>query len=196
MAAGTDAKSSRILPQRWRSRPLRQSRRRSRSGGGFSLIELVIVIVIIAIIAAIAIPRLSRSSEGAADAATAQNVAVLQKAVDLYAAEHGNYPDPDQVHDQLTLYTDSNGAVSKEKSPPFTFGPYVRKLPPLTTGPNKGSSDIGAKGKSGIAWIYDGTTGVVTVNTGADTSTSTTTQPASNPPTNESNSGPGSKSDD
>jgi prepilin-type N-terminal cleavage/methylation domain-containing protein len=157
---------------------------------GFSLIELVIVIVIIAIITAIAIPRLSRSSEGAADAATAQNVAVLQKAVDLYAAEHGNYPDPDQVHDQLTLYSDSGGATSKEKSPPFTFGPYVRKLPPLTTGPNKGSSDIGVQGKAGVAWVYDGTSGVVTANTGAGTTTSST-QPTTNP----SNSGPGSTSD-
>jgi prepilin-type N-terminal cleavage/methylation domain-containing protein len=193
MDAGIEAESIRVLPRRWRLRPLRRSRGHSRRGAaGFSLIELVIVIVIIAIIAAIAIPRLSRSSEGAADAATAQNVAVLQKAVDLYAAEHGNYPDPDQVHDQLTLYSDSGGAVSKEKSPPFTFGPYVRKLPPLTTGPNKGTSDIGAKGKSGIAWVYDGTTGAVTANMVSDTATSTT-QPSS---TDGSNSGPGSNSDD
>jgi general secretion pathway protein G len=149
---------------------------------GFSLIELVIVIVIIAIIAAIAIPRLSRGSDGAAEAAVTQNVTVLQKAVDLYAAEHGNYPDPDQVSDQLTLYSDSGGAVAKSKSPPFNFGPYVRKLPPLTTGPNKGKTDIGPKEKSGVAWIYDGTTGVVTANTGNDTAKSTT-QPASSPAT-------------
>jgi general secretion pathway protein G len=153
---------------------------------GFSLIELVIVIVIIAIIAAIAIPRLSRGGDSAAEAATTQNVVVLQKAVDLYAAEHGNYPDPDQVSDQLTLYSDSGGAVSQSKTPPFNFGPYVRKLPPLTTGPNKGNSAIGPKGKGGLAWVYDGTTGVVSANSGTGTGigdATSTSQPAATPPT-------------
>jgi general secretion pathway protein G len=157
-------------------------RRHLRVTAGFSLIELVIVVVIIAIIAAIAIPRLTRGGDSAAEAATTQNVAVLQKAVDLYAAEHGNYPDPDEVHDQLTLYSDSSGTVSKSKSPPFNFGPYVRKLPPLTTGPNKGRSEIGPKEKDGVAWIYDGTTGVVTANTNPDSAKSTS-QPSASPPT-------------
>jgi prepilin-type N-terminal cleavage/methylation domain-containing protein len=156
------------------------ARVRRSAASGFSLIELVIVVAIIAVITAIAVPRLSRSSEGAADAATVQNVAVLQKAVDLYAAEHGNYPDPDQVGDQLMLYSDSGGAVSKAKASPFTFGPYVRKLPVLTTGPNKGNSAIGPSGTPGLGWVYDGTTGVVTANTDA---TASTTQPASSPPT-------------
>ena len=31
----------------------------------------------------------------------------------------------DQVHDQLTLYSDSGGAVSKEKSPPFRLEKFV-----------------------------------------------------------------------
>ena len=158
----------------------RVARPRRFPAAGFSLIELVMVVVIIAIIAAIAIPRLSRSGEGAADTATSQNVAVLQKAVDHYAAEHGNYPDPDQVADQLMLHSDAGGAVSKSKGSPYNFGPYVRKLPTLTTGPNKGNSGIGPKGSAGIGWVYDGTTGAVTANTDAGAST---TQPVSSPPT-------------
>lgn len=174
MGAGFEA-NSRIVGSR-----LHAGRDGGHAPKGFSLIELVIVIVILAIIAAIAIPRLSRGTDGATEAATAQNVAVLQKAVDLYAAEHGIYPDPDQVSDQLTLYTDGQGAVSKSKVPPFTFGPYLRKLPPLTTGPNKGKSEIGPKDKDGVAWVYDGTSGVVAANTGNATST---TQPSASPPT-------------
>jgi prepilin-type N-terminal cleavage/methylation domain-containing protein len=158
-----------------------QPLRRSGFGRAFSLIELVMVIVIIAVIAAIAIPRLSRGTDAAADASTTQNVAVLQKAVDLYAAEHGNYPDPDQVADQLTLFSDSGGAVSKDKAALFPFGPYVRKLPALTTGPNKGNTKIGTKDSDGVAWVYDGTTGVVTANTGLGNAKSTT-QPAATPP--------------
>src|SRR4051812_24050977 len=117
MAAGTEAKRVESL-SRERRAGCRLGHRAGRRAGltaGFSLIELVIVIVIIAIIAAIAIPRMSRGGDSAAEAATTQNVVVLQKAVDLYAAEHGNYPDPDQVSDQLTLYSDPGGAVSQSK---------------------------------------------------------------------------------
>ena len=156
------------------------ARRHLAAAEGFSLVELVMVVVIIAVIAAIAIPRLSRSSEGAADAATSQNVAVLQKAVDHYAAEHGHYPDPDQVADQLTLFTDADGSVANQKAAPHTFGPYVRKLPVLTVGPNKGNSGIGPVGAAGIGWVYDGITGAVAANTGAGASA---TQPVSSPPT-------------
>jgi general secretion pathway protein G len=156
-------------------------RRQSCRARAFSLVELVIVIVIIAVIAAIAIPRLSRGSDAATEASATQNVAVLQKAVDLYAAEHGNYPDPDKVTDQLTLFSDSSGAVSQDKRAPFIFGPYVRKLPPLTTGPNKGNTKIGPKGTSGLAWIYDGSNGLVAANTGLD-DPKPTTQPAASPP--------------
>ena len=131
---------------------------------GFSLIELVIVVVILAIITAIALPRLSRGTEGAAEATTVQSVAVLQKAIDHYAAEHGSYPDPDQVANQLTWFTDAQGNASPAKGDSYPFGPYVRKLPVLTTGPNKGSSAISASTSRGVAWVYDAATGSVRAN--------------------------------
>jgi general secretion pathway protein G len=142
-----------------------------------------VVIVILAIIAAIAIPRLSRGSEGAAEAAAIQNVSALQEAVDHYAAEHGIYPDPDQVARQLTLFTDAAGAVSDSKTPPYLFGPYVRKLPPLTTGPNKGGTAIATQSAAGVGWIYDPVTGVVTANLGtAAAKALPATLPSATPP--------------
>ena len=132
---------------------------------GFSLIEVAIVLVVIGVIAAVAIPRLSRGSQGSADAATTQNAAVLQKALDLYAAEHaGAFPKPDQITDQLTFYTDAQGTVSRKKKPPFDFGPYVRKVPAIPTGPNKGSTAIATSAGSGVAWVYDPQEGTITAN--------------------------------
>jgi general secretion pathway protein G len=134
----------------------------------FSLIEVAIVLVLIGVIAAIAIPRLSRSSAGAADAATIQSEAVLQKAVDMYSAEHcGAYPAADKVADQLTQFTDAHGAVSRQKASPYHFGPYVQKVPQITSGPNKGSTKVAAAAGAGVAWIYNEADGSITANLSA-----------------------------
>ena len=127
------------------------------------------MITILGIVAAIAIPRLSRGSQGSSDAATVQNVALLQKAIDLYAAEHGGaYPDPNLVAEQLTRFTDTRGLVSKTKTPPYSFGPYVRSVPPVPTGPYKGSTVIGTERGAGIGWVYNHADGAITANTGED----------------------------
>ena len=146
--------------------------------GGFSLIELVIVVVIIGIIAAIAIPRMSRGSQGAADSALAGNLSVLRNAVDLYQTEHQSYPasaaaDTNAVFDrQLTKYTDAAGAsnATNTKDATHTYGPYLRKIPPLPVGSKKGQSDVkialdtDLPGASTQAWIYYPSTGEIKAN--------------------------------
>ena len=145
----------------------------------FSLLEVVIVVVILAIIATIAVPRLSRGSKGSAEAATVQNTALLQKAIDLYAAEHnGAFPDPMLIAEQLTQYSDTVGAVSKTKSSTFQFGPYVRKVPPVMTGPQKGASTISTMPANGIGWVYNHADGVITANTGTGAAGDPTTLPS------------------
>ena len=137
-----------------------------RAARAFSLIELVIVVVILALIAAIAVPRLSRGSQGSAETITVQNTALLQKAIDLYAAEHdGTFPDPALIIEQLTFYSDAAGTVSKAKSGTHPFGPYVRTVPPVLTGPNKGSTSIATMAGNGIGWIYNPAEGAITPNT-------------------------------
>jgi general secretion pathway protein G len=132
---------------------------------GFSLIEIAIVVVLIGVIAAIAIPRLSRGTQGSSDTATVQNAAVLQKAIDLYAAEHcGVYPDAARVADQLTLFTNGEGDVSKRKKAAFEFGPYVKKVPALPTGPNKGSTAISTAPGTGVGWVYSPADGGISAN--------------------------------
>ncbi len=138
---------------------------------GFSLIELVIVVVIIGILAAIAIPRLSRGASGATDAAVSGDLAVLRKALDLYAVEHnGSYPALATFSNQLTLYSDIAGATSATKTGAYIYGPYIRSVPALKVGPtatrtatiaDATSATIGA-GTQG--WFYNATTGDIKTN--------------------------------
>ena len=143
---------------------------RNMSRRGFSLIELVIVVVIIAIIAAIAIPRMSRGAAGANDSALQADLRTLRNAIDLYAQEHGGtYPTLANINatpGALTAYSDDQGTISATKSATCIYGPYLRVLPTIPLGTEKGSSAFGASPATGTAWVYDVTTGGVTANTG------------------------------
>ena len=144
----------------------------TRQNKGFSLIELVIVVVIIGIIGAIAIPRLSRGAEGAADSKLVGDLAVLRSAIDLYSAEHGGtYPSETEATfiAQLTQYTDMDGKPSATQGGDFIYGPYLRKIPKLSVGTNKGEDGIlgaasGTLGAAGSGWYYDGTNGEIIAN--------------------------------
>src|SRR4051812_34544864 len=111
---------------------------------GFSLIELVIVVVIIGIIAAIAIPRMSRGTAAAGDSAVSGNLTVLRNAIELFATEHGgNFPETigsDAIDKQLTMYTNDQGGTSATKPGAYIYGPYLRKIPPITVGSLKGDN--------------------------------------------------------
>jgi len=146
-------------------RPDRRQREQRRRA--FSLIELVIVVVIVGIIGAIAIPRLSRGSSGANLSKLKQDLAVMNKAVDLYAAEHGGqFPSLSQVEDQLTQYTSPAGAISSTRDTTHYLGPYLRHIPPAPSGANPGSARIGAKPLSIAGWLYDSTNGRIHLNRG------------------------------
>ena len=136
----------------------------ARKRSAFSLIELVIVVVIIGIIAAIAIPRMSRGATGANDSTLIGNLAILRKAIDLYAAEHnGTFPGDATITAQLTTYSDAAGATNATKTTAFIFGPYIKSIPILTVGANRGQSAfIAALGGSTAGWVYTG--GAVSAN--------------------------------
>ena len=136
-----------------------------KSSKGFSLLELVIVVVIIGIIGAIAIPRMSRGSAGAADAALTGNLAIMRSAIDLFAAEHdGAFPTAANATAELTTYTDAARDAQATRDATHIFGPYMRKVPPLPVGANKGNTGIAAVDGVGVGWIYDENTGDITAN--------------------------------
>ena len=132
---------------------------------GFTLIELVVVVVIIAIIAAIAIPKMSRGSAGAADSAVAQDLSTMRSAIELYQTEHGGtYPSVTSAAtfvNQLTQYTDASGGAQATKDATHIYGPYLKAIPTLPVGTNKGLNTVTITGPAGtgtFGWYYDGTT--------------------------------------
>ena len=132
----------------------------------FTLVELVIVIALIALLAGIAVTRVSRGAAGANESALARNLCTLRTAIDHYHTEHGAYPSAADIGRQLTQYTDRAGAVFKEKTSPGLFGPYLRKLPPMTAGPQAGRTKIGVADGPGIGWIYNPANGTIHANSG------------------------------
>ncbi len=139
---------------------------RSRLGHAFSLIELVIVVVIIGIIAAIAVPRMSRGAAGAADSALTANLAVLRSALDLFQAEHGGtYPVLADLPNAMTQYSDILGTTfSATKTTTCIYGPYMRSIPTLPIGADKGKNTFIATLTAGYGWVYVAATGTVTAN--------------------------------
>ena len=154
--SGRDASTQRALVYR-------------RNDRAFSLIELVIVVVIIGIIAAIAIPRLSRGAAGAADAALIGDLAVMRSSIDLYITEHvGDMPVLGDIVNQMTQFSDVNGNTSATRGGLFIYGPYLRQVPPLPVGAQKGQTNLKAPPADGLGafgWVY--TSGLILANTAA-----------------------------
>jgi len=137
---------------------------------GFSLLEVVIVVAILAILAAIGIPRMSRGSRGAGDSALKSNLALMRNGIDLYAAEHnGDYPAVGSFSDQMTLFSDVDGNTNATKTTTYTFGPYLRAIPTLTVGAQKGKTGVAASSDPNTTgWIYTASTGTIVSDTDAN----------------------------
>jgi prepilin-type N-terminal cleavage/methylation domain-containing protein len=139
-----------------------------RTRRAFSLLELVIVVVILGILAAIAVPRMSRSATAAADNAVSANLAILRNAVDLFSTEHGGtYPSLANLPNALTQYSDVVGtafAAAPNSGSGIIYGPYVREIPALPVGANKGKNTFTATLGGSFGWVYEASTGKIFPN--------------------------------
>ena len=130
---------------------------RARPRRGFSLIEVVITLAIIATVAAIAAPRVTRAVDGADVAATEANLQHLNRALELYRAEHGRYPKQMNIAQQLTMCSNQSGSRLASAPNPdegVIYGPYLVKIPPLPVGPLAGATGISTTPSDGTGWIY------------------------------------------
>ncbi|MCG3131230.1 MAG: hypothetical protein FLDDKLPJ_02008 [Phycisphaerae bacterium] len=163
-------------------------RRFIRTARGFSLVELVIVVVILGIIAAIAARRIGTSAAQAGESSLTTSLSRLRKAIDLYSAEHGG-AFPGSTADglgnsanssaafvsHLTLYSKLTGEASATRDPEHIFGPYLRAIPPVPVGPNKGDNEVAIDTSNARplvtggteGWVYNPLTGEIIANTDA-----------------------------
>jgi general secretion pathway protein G len=88
---------------------------------GLTLIELTIVIVILGILAAFIAPRIADAPQKANVSKAKVEIESLSTALQLYAAEVGNYPTTEQGLDALWRVPNP--------APPNWQGPYLRKQP-------------------------------------------------------------------
>jgi general secretion pathway protein G len=127
---GRDDRFSPLVPPRDRAR------HRADSAGAFSVIELVIVIVIMGAVATIAVPRLIGASQRASAAALSGDTKALQRAIDFYIAEHGEFcpaagsdgtisTDGNAFANRLTSRTDDDGSINATGP----NGPYLTSIP-------------------------------------------------------------------
>jgi general secretion pathway protein G len=119
-------------------------------------VELVVVILILGILAAVAVPRLFNTANTAGENGTRQSLIVLRNAIELYAAQNnGTYPPA------ATLST----AIR-----PYLKGPF----PSVQAGANKNANvvatsqnPISAPEAGGAGWVYNQTTGEISINDAA-----------------------------
>jgi len=80
---------------------------------GFTIVELLIVIVIIGILAAITIVAYNNIQQRARDSARTSDIAGIQKALELYRADSGEYPSVGTDNVGYNLSTLSTALVPK-----------------------------------------------------------------------------------
>jgi general secretion pathway protein G len=89
---------------------------------GFSLIELLIVIVILGGLVAVVAPGLMDAADGAKRDTVCLSMNDLEKRLDMFKLDNGNYPDTEEGFEALTANPDA------DKYPNYRVKPYLKKL--------------------------------------------------------------------
>ncbi len=160
------------------------SNRDRKRAKGFTLVELLIVVIILAILAAIVVPQFATSTDDAKNAALDSTLANMRDVIDLYFAQHGEYPgaladgkspanDPVTFVSQLSLYTDQDGVSADTKAGNIIYGPYLKlsqmPLEPMTNSRdlvvvNAGSLNLAPDAGNPGGWKFDSVSGKLIVN--------------------------------
>src|SRR4051812_1893263 len=96
-----------------------------RNASAFTLVEILIVVIILGILASIIIGLFSNSSKDAGVSALKDNLRGVRGALQVYAAQHANYPAAATFEAQMTQYSDASGATSATRTPVYQYGPYI-----------------------------------------------------------------------
>lgn len=140
--------------------PTRDHRR-----SAFSLIELIVVLVILGVLCAIASVCMGAAAANSCEAALKADLARLRGAIDMFTVEHAETP-PRLVGfaDQLTTYTNGGGHALPAANSGHIYGPYLRQIPLLPMGADKGKNTVVDNYQAGNGWVYEQSTGAIAPN--------------------------------
>jgi len=103
---------------------------------GFTLVEILIVVIILGILAAIVIPQFTEASAEARVSNLMTNLQTIRSQLLLYKTQHiENYPADAageghaEFEDEMTSFSDVNGATSATPDVNHPFGPYLQTVP-------------------------------------------------------------------
>ena len=141
---------------------------------GFTLIEILIVVIILGILAAIVIPQFTNASKEAKQSSLVTMVQSLRSQIALFKLQHNDYLpggaapvssgaafDSATFWNQMTLFSDVNGATNATKTVVFDKGPYMQSIPKNPLCPTVANSSVveatvnGAAAAAVVGFIYD-----------------------------------------
>jgi prepilin-type N-terminal cleavage/methylation domain-containing protein len=122
----------------------------------FTIVELLIVIVVIGVLSAIVLNSFAGARDRAVGASRTQKVVVLSKALELYYAENGYYPEYSQMRDETWVKNNLTGVKASDFRD--EYGNFISQNPGSTvieyysaeikpTGTPPGPDDCGAPPK-------------------------------------------------
>ena len=132
----------------------------------FTLVEILIVVVILGIIATIVIGVFSNTAGDARAKALMDDLRNMRSQIQMYNAEHGDFPSLAAFEQQMVLYSDQAGNTSNTKSDVFRFGPYILSMPRQPVGVEVGKFGVTGMGgyTAGFGWAYDQLSGEFRAN--------------------------------
>lgn len=109
---------------------------------GFSLMELIIVLLILVTIAGIALPRFGKVTDRANDARRIADLNAVEKALEMYHADHGTYPSTSSAWSGDAPNYGGHAYTADDPYIPGLIPDYIQMLP---RDPDKAYPD-GSKG--------------------------------------------------
>lgn len=111
-----------------------------RTGGGFTLVEILIVVMILAIIAAVTVPGFSNASAMARASMIADNLRLMRMQISVFKNQHlgvppgypggdpGATPTYEAFVDHMTGGTNADCEIGDHSQDAYPFGPYFREI--------------------------------------------------------------------